>query len=173
VGGVAVAVTLVIFVSGLITGLQQRLVNVITGSIAHVTVQAPERQPRIPEQIPGTREGTVVLAKSEDRPWQPDTIDQCRCLERELSGLAHVIAVSPGVGGTALITAGGSEASVRVLGALPLQQNQISSGWQPARETPRPSASRGLSTRARRALTGLPSTSTCARRRRCSARGRW
>jgi lipoprotein-releasing system permease protein len=127
VGGVAVAVTLVIFVSGLITGLQQSLVNTITGSIAHVTVQAPEREPRVPGQIPGAGEGTVVLAKSEQRTWQPDTIDQCRCLERELGGLAHVTAVSPGVGGTALITAGGSEASVRVLGALPLQQNQISS----------------------------------------------
>ncbi len=126
VGGVAVAVTLVIFISGLITGLQQRLVSTITGSIPHITVEAPERIPRIPEHIEGTPDGAAIVAKREQRLWQPDTVDNCQCLERELAKFAHVTAVSPAVGGTALLIAGGSEASVRVLGAMPMRQNQIS-----------------------------------------------
>ncbi len=126
VGGVAVAVTLVIFISGLITGLQQRLVSTITGSIPHITVEAPERILRIPEHIEGTPDGAAIVAKREQRLWQTDTVDNCQCLERELAKFAHVTAVSPAVGGTALLIAGGSEASVRVLGAMPMRQNQIS-----------------------------------------------
>ncbi|HOJ23555.1 MAG TPA: ABC transporter permease, partial [Armatimonadota bacterium] len=43
--GVAIAVTLVIFVSGLIYGVQERWLGILTGSIAHVTVTAPEPEP--------------------------------------------------------------------------------------------------------------------------------
>ncbi|MGD9494961.1 MAG: ABC transporter permease [Armatimonadota bacterium] len=124
-GGVAMAVTLVIFVSGLIYGLQQRLISTITGSVAHISLNAPERVPRTIERLPGHGRETLVVSARQQRPWQPDTIDQCRCLEQQIATFDHVVAVAPEVTGQALVTRAGGEKSVRVVGSPPLQQDRI------------------------------------------------
>jgi len=125
-GGVAMAVTLVIFVSGLIYGLQERLINTITGSVAHITLTAPERIPRVIEHLPDHGQQVLVVSERQQRPWQPETIDQCQCLERQIAQFDHVIAVAPAVSGQALITRAGGERSVRVIGSPPLSQDLIS-----------------------------------------------
>lgn len=123
--GVAMAVTLVIFVSGLITGLQRRLIDTIVGSAPHVTLEAPERIPRVPAELPGY-ENALVVATRQQRLWQPETIDQCNCLEADVATFDHVTAVAPSVTGQALITRAGTEKSVRVVGSPPRQQDLIS-----------------------------------------------
>ncbi len=123
--GVAMAVTLVIFVSGLITGLQRRLIDTIVGSAPHVTLEAPERIPRVPAKLPGY-ENALVVATRQQRLWQPETIDQCKCLEADVATFDHVTAVAPSVTGQALITRAGTEKSVRVVGSPPRQQDLIS-----------------------------------------------
>ncbi|MGC9316762.1 MAG: ABC transporter permease [Armatimonadota bacterium] len=123
-GGVAMAVTLVIFVSGLITGLQ-RLTDTIAGSVSHITLEAPERVPRVPAELPGHPKALVVSSRQQ-RLWQPQTIDECRCLEEKIAAFDHVSAVAPSVSGQALITRAGSEKSVRVVASPPLQQDKIS-----------------------------------------------
>jgi len=125
-GGVAMAVTLVIFVSGLIYGLQERLINTITGSVAHITLTAPKREPRVMENLPDQGRDVLVVSDRQQRLWQPDTIDQCQCLQRQIAGFAHVIAVAPTVSGQALITRAGGERSVRVVGSPPLSQDLVS-----------------------------------------------
>ena len=123
-GGVAMAVTLVIFISCLIGGLQQNIVETVTGPIAHVTLQAPERVTRVLDEIPG-RPDALVVATREQRLWQPDTIDQCNCLAARIVTFDHVTVVSPAVTGQALITQAGTERSVRVVGAPPAEQDRI------------------------------------------------
>jgi len=122
-GGVGMAVTLVIFITGLITGLQEDLVNRVAGSTAHVIVEAPERAPQVAYEA---GEDTLVVSKRQQRVWQPDTIDDCRCLEARLRTFKHVTAVSPSVSGQALITRAGREFSVQVVGADPGKQDKIS-----------------------------------------------
>lgn len=124
--GVAVAVTLTVFISGLITGLQRRLVSTVTDSIAHVTLSAPERAPRVAADAPGISPGATVIANSQQRIWQPDVIDKCRCIEAQLALIPQITSVSPGVTGQALIQSAGNEASVVVLGGNPTQQDPIS-----------------------------------------------
>lgn len=124
-GGVAMAVTLVIFVSGLIYGLQQRLINTITGSVAHITLEAPERVPRTPTTLAGLDPNALVVSRRQQRTWQPDTIDRCLCLEEAIIGFDHVVAVAPSVSGQALIARAGTERSVRVVASPPLQQDKI------------------------------------------------
>ena len=46
IGVVATSVTLIIFISSLINGLQVRIVNNVTDSIAHVRIMPEERQPQ-------------------------------------------------------------------------------------------------------------------------------
>ncbi|MGI5820186.1 MAG: ABC transporter permease [Armatimonadota bacterium] len=123
--GVAMAVTLVVFISCLIGGLQQNIIETVTGPIAHITLQAPERIPRVLEDIPGSPDALVVASR-EQRLWQPDTIDQCNCLAARIVTFDHVTVVAPAVGGQALITRAGTERSVRVVGAPPAEQDRIS-----------------------------------------------
>lgn len=124
-GGVAMAVTLVVFISCLIGGLQREIVDTITGPIAHVSLEAPERVPRVFEELPG-RPGALVIASRQQRLWQPDTINECRCLEGKIMTFDHVTAVAPAVSGQALISSAGTEKSVLVVGSPPAQQDAIS-----------------------------------------------
>ncbi len=123
--GVAMAVTLVVFISCLIGGLQQNIVETTTGPIAHITLQAPERLPRAMEELPGRPE-FLVISDIEQRPWQPDTIDRCNCIEVQLNTFEHVKAVAPAVTGQALVSRAGTERSVRVVGSPPSGQDGIS-----------------------------------------------
>lgn len=123
--GVAMAVTLVIFISCLIGGLQREIVDTVTGPIAHVSLEAPEREPRILEQLPGRADAFVVTSRQQ-RLWQPDTIDECNCLAARIATFDHVTAVAPAVSGQALITRAGTEKSVRVVGSPPQEQDLIS-----------------------------------------------
>lgn len=124
-GGVAMAVTLVVFIGCLIGGLQRFIVETITGPIAHVTLEAPERVPRVPEELPSAPDA-LVISSTQQRLWQPQTIDECKCLEAQVATFDHVTAVAPGVSGQALITRAGSEKSVRVIAAPPDRQDGIS-----------------------------------------------
>jgi lipoprotein-releasing system permease protein len=124
-GGVAMAVTLVIFISCLIGGLQRDIVDTVTGPIAHVSLEAPERIPRTFSELPG-RPDALVVSSRQQRLWQPDTIDECDCLEQQLRTFDHVTAVAPAVTGQALVTRAGTEKSVRVVGSPPSQQDSIS-----------------------------------------------
>ncbi|NLO05132.1 MAG: ABC transporter permease [candidate division WS1 bacterium] len=125
VSGVAMAVTLVVFISCLIGGLQRNLVDTLTGPIAHVSLEAPQRVPRVPDTIPGQPDA-LVIASRQQRLWQPSTIDQCRCTEAMLRTFDHVTAVAPAVSGQALLTRAGTEKSVRVVASPPRQQDGIS-----------------------------------------------
>lgn len=120
--GVAMAVTLVIFITGLIVGVQRDLVDRVAGSTAHIIVQAPERQPRLALQA---GDDVLVISKRQQRAWQPDTIDQCRCLEERLRRFRHVAAVSPAVIGQALVARAGRQFSVQIIGAEPSKQDRI------------------------------------------------
>ena len=123
--GVAVAVMLVIFISGLIAGVQATSLSAITGSIPHIIIHARDIVPHTPDGLPGA--GQIALyARTQPRPFQRTTLDQWRDLQRDLRTFPHVVTLSPGVSGQGIISYSGKNASVRVLGALPEEQEKIS-----------------------------------------------
>ena len=122
IGGVAVAVLLVVFVSGLIVGVQRRIMDIIAGSIPHVTVLPAEYAPRVPGVIAGTphifgRVESGVERRRDFTNWQP--------LVRELATFPSVSAVSPELRGQAIASVGAQEVSVSVLGAFPAERDRI------------------------------------------------
>lgn len=123
--GVAMAVTLVVFIGSLIGGLQSQIVDTIVGSIAHITLDAPERVPRVLDELPD-RPGVLVISSRQDRIWQPETIDDCECTEVKLATFDHVTTIAPSVTGQALISRAGTQESVRVVGSPPVSQDGIS-----------------------------------------------
>jgi lipoprotein-releasing system permease protein len=122
--GVAMAVMLVVFISGIIFGVQHDALDAVSGSIPAIVVKAPDRTPSAPERWPSTPDAQVI-SDVKTRPWQPATLDDWHALQRQLAAFPHVVTVSPGVAGQALLTAGGKNSSVRVLGATPALQEQI------------------------------------------------
>lgn len=121
IGGVSVAVMLVIFVSGLIVGVQQRILEIIAGSIPHVTVLPQEYTPRIPPLI-----GDVpVFGKAEKGVNQRRTFTDWQPMVDELRTFPHVGAVSPELEGQAIASVGVQERSAQVLGANPEDRDHI------------------------------------------------
>lgn len=122
IGGVAMGVTLVIFISGLIIGVQRRFVDQIVSSSAQVIVRPYEQTPRVAVPEPG---GAPIIAEVGQRNAQRRQLTQWMQLERNIAGLRGVRAVSPEVNGQAIITYGGREKGVSVIGAIPAQREQI------------------------------------------------
>ena len=122
--GVTMAVMLVIFISGLIAGVQARILDSVTGSIPHITVNARDLQANVPSDLADSA-NIAVYSRIQPRPFQRSRLDNWRDLQRDLRSYPHVITLSPGVSGQGIISFSGKTASVRVLGALPAEQEKI------------------------------------------------
>lgn len=119
--GVAMAVTLVIFVSGLIYGLQQRIITTILGSTSQVTVTVLVPFPFAPKTI----DGVPIITKATRRPRTLIGLQQWQTLGQELSAVPGVRAVAPEVTGEAIVTFEGTTEGAAVFGVVPEQQDQI------------------------------------------------
>lgn len=122
--GVTMAVMLVIFISGLIAGVQARIIDSVTGSIPHIVVKTKDIIPHVATEIPNSPD-TAIFPQRQPRPFQRITLANWRDTKRELSAFPHVITLSPGVSGQGIISFGSKTAGVRVLGALPAEQDKI------------------------------------------------
>jgi lipoprotein-releasing system permease protein len=125
IAGVAVAVTLVVFISGIITGVQRRFVTTIIGSSPQVVVRAPEITPRVASRLPGVPADVPVIGQVLPRARARTELTDWLALQQELRRLPQVRAVAPGVSGQAILIFRGREAGVRVSGAPPEEQDQI------------------------------------------------
>ncbi|RYY23120.1 MAG: ABC transporter permease [Sphingomonadales bacterium] len=111
--GVALGVAIFIFMSALIGGLATLLTQRTVGSIAHVTLERPDRDPRA---LPGLTAAQVAVQRDLSRReqiavWQP--------LVELTDRTAGVIAVSPQIRGSAFVERGQAVAPVGVTGVDP------------------------------------------------------
>lgn len=117
--GVALGVSVFIFMSALIGGLATLLTMRTVGSIPHIVVEMPNRDPAILSIEPGAQ---VVLQKDLSRRdqitiWQPmiPIIEQA----------SGVIAVSPQIRGSAFVERGQAVSPVGVIGTMPGKLSDI------------------------------------------------
>lgn len=117
--GVALGVSVFIFMSALIGGLATLLTMRTVGSIPHIVVEMPNRDPAILSTEPGAQ---VVLQKDLSRRdqitiWQPmiPIIEQA----------SGVIAVSPQIRGSAFVERGQAVSPVGVIGTIPGKLSDI------------------------------------------------
>lgn len=110
--GIGVGVGVIIFMSALITGLQQSIVERTLGSQAHVVVRPPEEMPRVLD-----REGSEFQAVDVQRPPQRvRSIVEWKQVEGLLWRTPGVRAVAPTVSGPALAVRGPGSISVSIRG---------------------------------------------------------
>jgi lipoprotein-releasing system permease protein len=114
ISAVATGVTIVIFVTSLIFGLQDMMSSLLTGSIPHVTVRV--RDP-LPQTLP--EGGATTSTRLEVPSAQLKFIDNWRDLTAMLRGLPNVQGVVPVVSGQGFASKGSNPVGVTVVGADP------------------------------------------------------
>ncbi len=112
VGGIAVGVAVIVFLTAMIIGLQGSLIDNTLGSQAHIVVRPPDELAR------PLREGeeVAVLSRVQKPPQRLRSVDQWEALLPLLAGEAGVLAAAPTVAGPGLAIRGEAERAVAMLG---------------------------------------------------------
>ena len=127
--GIAVGVSVIVFVTALIAGLQDNIIERTLGTQAHVRVEAPREVSR----IAAAPEGTIQLVLEDPRPQALRPIDNWLQARDVLDRLPGVVAVSPVVSGPAFGRRGEAVESVALVGVdlprylqvIPLDENMV------------------------------------------------
>ncbi len=113
---VAVGVSVIVFLSALIGGLQTSLIAKTLGSQPHVTLRVPREAPR-PLVEPGP--DLAVARDVTERAQRLRSIDQWPSVMRTAEGVAGVIAASPSITGAGFAVRGEATSPVVVRGVDP------------------------------------------------------
>lgn len=121
IAGVALGVTVFIFITALINGLAVRLTEQVTGNNAHISIQAPTRVARVLEgDVPVE---SVALVST----FQRKQIRDWPMITELLQGREEVSAISPQISGSAFLVKGEAVSPLSVLGVDPQGVDAISS----------------------------------------------
>ena len=110
--GIAVGVSVIVFITALIAGLQDNIINRTLGTQAHIKVQAPDEANRI---LPAAS-GVTQLVLEDKRAQRLRSINNWQQVVIQLDGLADVTAVSPVLSGPAFARRGVALESVALVG---------------------------------------------------------
>lgn len=113
--GIAVGVSVIVFVTALISGLQQNIIQRTLGTQAHVRVEAPRERNRVAP----AEDGVLQLVLEDPRPQSLRPIDNWLQARDVLDRLPGVDAVSPLVSGPAFGRRGEAVESVALVGIDP------------------------------------------------------
>jgi len=110
--GIAVGVSVIVFITALITGLQNNIIERTLGTQAHIRVQAPDETNRILPIAPGS----VQLLLEDKRAQRLRSVNGWQQVLAALDALPQVTAASPVVSGPAFARRGAARESVAVVG---------------------------------------------------------
>lgn len=120
--GVALGAAVVVFLTGLLSGLQASLVERTLGSQAHVVVHPPREEP---PPIRVAAPGEVILRQRVQPDQRLRSVTSWQALTERLDGLAGVEAVSPIATGPALAVRGTANRSVAILAGSPERFDRV------------------------------------------------
>jgi len=122
IGGVAIGVGVIVFMSALMSGLQANIVKRVLTGQAHIQLLPPKEIARIlPPESNEVRPGSIVQAPLQ----RAKSIDQWQTLVIQMNSLPEVRVVSPSVSGSALAVRGAASRAITVLGVDPILFFQI------------------------------------------------
>lgn len=124
VSAVAAGVIIVIFITSLIFGLQERLTELLTDAIPHVTIQVEEPQPQPLAQVPGASR-QPSSSRIEQQAPQLKFIDNWPQVVEIVRNLPNVRTVAPVVSGQGFVSKGANPLGVAVVGVDPYLQDQV------------------------------------------------
>ena len=116
VGGTTLGVSLIIFITGVLTGFQADLIERTLGTQPHVVIQPPDEVNR--PQIPHVA-SQLVATSTQARAQRIRSINQWQPLAAEVAALPEVLALSPTVSGPGFVLRGEVDKTVTVLGIEP------------------------------------------------------
>ncbi len=119
--GIAVGVAVIVFVTALISGLQENIIDRTLGTQAHIRIEAPEEVNRLAPLPPGAAR-LVLETRRAQRLRSINNWQQVMALLDQFPG---VTAVSPVVSGPAFARRGNAVESVALVGMQPERYQQI------------------------------------------------
>ncbi|MDX1931757.1 MAG: FtsX-like permease family protein [Capsulimonadales bacterium] len=139
VAAVAMAVTVIIFINSLITGVQERILKDLLGSLPHITVKPLDDKPRILAKTQYVAQATDALlgTNQQKQVQQRSQIENWKQVEQELAQYPDVRVIASAVRGNAFLIRGAKRLGVTVSGGDPpaqekivgLQENMIAGRW--------------------------------------------
>lgn len=119
--GIAVGVAVIVFLSALITGLQDNIINRTLGTQAHIKVQPTDEYNRIQPSLPDT----FYLLLEDKRTQRLRSINNWQQVRDVLDTLPRITAVSPVISGPAFARRGEGLESVLLMGIDALRYQHI------------------------------------------------
>jgi lipoprotein-releasing system permease protein len=120
IGGVALGVAVIVFMSALMTGLQEMMINRVLTGQAHIQLTEPKEVVR-PLRTPDGSELAIVQAPLQ----RLKGIDQWQGVVAQLQAMPEVVVISPAVSGPAVIVRGAATRVVSLTGIEPDLYYQI------------------------------------------------
>ncbi len=111
IGGVAIGVAVIVFISALIQGLQANLIERTLGTQAHISLHAPQQVNQIV-----TQPNVVQMIYEDKRAQRLRSINNWQQVIQQLDQMSMLKAVSPMVSGPALVKRGDAIQSVAIMG---------------------------------------------------------
>jgi lipoprotein-releasing system permease protein len=124
---VTTSVTLIIFLTALISGLQRRLIGDVTDSVAHIVVRPAERLP-IPAWKLGSAEesGKIFVGDTVRLEQRKRKMEDWQVWMRRLENFdPGIVAVSPVVEGQGILSRGEKRKGVLISGCIPEKYNRV------------------------------------------------
>ena len=111
--GIGVGVGVIIFLSALITGLQESLIDRTLGSQSLVSVRPPEEMPRV---LTGASPDTLRIIESQRPPQRIRSIEEWPAIREVIQRMPGVTAVAPTVEGPGIAVRGLGSVAVNIRG---------------------------------------------------------
>ena len=115
VAGVALGVSVIVFMSALLTGLQASIFSTLLDYQAQIVIKAPEEAPRSLRQEPGVEFATRVQPRAQ----RQRSLDQWQKVRDTTLAIPGVLVVTPIIQGAAFIVRGDANTGVGVSGIEP------------------------------------------------------
>lgn len=119
--GIGVGVSVIVFITALITGLQNNIIERTLGTQAHIRVLPPKEV----NHLVAAPQGVLQLLLEDKRPQRLRSINNWQQAQSTLDALPGVRAVSPSVSGPGFARKGDAVASVAILGIDPQRYCRI------------------------------------------------
>lgn len=116
IGGVAIGVGVIVFMSALLSGLQANFVKRVLTGQAHIQLLPPKEMSRV---LPLTADPHVRDNLVQSPLQRAKSIDQWQSLATQIQGMSQVAVVSPAVSGSALVVRGTASRAISVVGVDP------------------------------------------------------
>ncbi len=119
--GVGIGVSVIVFMSALLSGLQGNLIRRTLSAQAHIVVLPPEEVAR-PLHDPGA---ALIAATVQKQAQRLRSIDQWQKVREQLAHIPGIVAISPVASGPAFAVRGDANKSITLIGIMPERYTRI------------------------------------------------